>query len=261
MIIINKKKSFETLPMLHTYELSDLLAPVIHRANIKSSILADKSALHVLEKLGISTQYNLSLLQQQKVLARCQWIDQQLLSYFQESPKTECIEVNGGLSTRFHRLSEKSDWPQFSWCAINPHDINDCLQYVFPKTDNYRSLGDNNSLISWQKHVLWNSRKNKILILGEYQSVQNWNDFTALYINIQKSLTPQTSSLDIILTHQIHDFSTLCMNHNLLVNIISSQKTHSKTSYFTSLINRIFCLKNNSKKEFTYHLKIFKKNS
>lgn len=246
--------------MLHTYELSDLLAPVIHRANIKSNILADRAAVYVLEKLGISTQYNISLSPQQNVLARCQWIDQQLLSCFQEYPKTECIEVNGGLSTRFHRLSEKSDWPQFSWSAINPHDINDYLQYVFPKIDNYRSLGDDNSLTSWQKHIPWHSRKNKILILGEYQSVQSWNDFTALYINIQKSLTPQTPYLDIILTHQINDFPSLCMDHKLLVNIISSHKAQLKSSHFISLINRIFYLKKNSKKEFTCHLKIFKKN-
>ena len=247
--------------MLHTYELSDLLAPVIHRANTKSNMLADRSALYVLEKLGINTQHNTPLLQQNNLLARCQWIDQQLLSYFQEYPKTECIEVNGGLSTRFHRLSEKSDWPQFSWCTINSHDINDCLQYVFPKLDNYCSIGDNNSLISWQKHIHWNSRKNKVLILGEYQSVQSWNDFTALYVNIQKSLTSQTPYLDIILTHQINNFPTLCMNHKLSTDIISSQKTHPKPTYFVSLINRIFYLKNNSTKEFTCHLKIFKQNS
>lgn len=247
--------------MLHTYELSDLLTPVIHRANTKSNILVDRAALYIIEKLGITTQRNFSLLQQKNLLARCQWIDQQLLSYFQEYPKTECIEVNGGLSTRFHRLSEQSDWPQFSWCAINSHDINDYLQYIFPKLDNYCGIGDNNSLKNWQEHIHWNSRKNKILIIGEYQSVQSWNDFSVLYLNIQKSLTCQTPYLDIILTHQIHDLSTLCIDHKLSIDIISSQKTLSKPTTFPSLIDRVFCLKNHSKKAFTCHLKIYKKNS
>ena len=246
--------------MLRNYELSDLLTPVIHRANTKSTMLTDRAALYVLEKLGVTTQHNTVLLQQRDALARYQWIDQQLLSYFQKHPKAECIEVNGGLSTRFHRLSEKSDWPQFSWSAINTHDINDCLQYVFPRLDNYRSIGDNDSLRSWQKHIRWNAKENKILILGEYQPVQNWNDFTALYINIQRSLTSQTPYLDIILTHQINDFPTHCMNYKLSTHIISSQKTHSKSTFVISLINRIFYLKKHSKKEFTCHLKIIKKN-
>ncbi len=49
------------------------------------------------------------------------------------------VEINCGISTCFHRLSECSDWPQFSRQSVNLPEVDDCLKFAIPEVDNFRS--------------------------------------------------------------------------------------------------------------------------
>lgn len=248
--------------MLHTYEISHLLTPVILRAGGTAHSHAlhfvDRSALFVLEKLGVSIKTQPDLSHAQNVLPRCAWIDKQLNNFFNTYPQGEGIEVDGGLSTRFHRLSEQLDWPRFSWCTINSHDVNDCLHFVFPVLDNYRSIGSNRPQRTWQKHLDWHTQTNKILIIGEQQPLNNWQEFTELYLNIQQALTPQTPSIDVLITHRISQLVQNCEQYALLTRVISSSNIGlDLRSTIRTWLGKLFGLKQPTENEYTHHLHIF----
>lgn len=132
--------------MLSNNQLSQLIAPVIFRAQADAythtSGFVDRTAHYLLHYLGIDSDLikaTHSWGERKNELARCLWIDQQATHFFQEHPKGLGVEINAGLSTRFHRLSENLDWPQFCWQAINEYEVAACIASVFARLDNYNN--------------------------------------------------------------------------------------------------------------------------
>lgn len=74
------------------------------------------------------------------MLLRCQWIDEQVKRFFEEHPEGTVIEIDAGLSTRFHRLSYASEWPKFSWLNVDTGSDVQPVSGYFPVTDNYARI-------------------------------------------------------------------------------------------------------------------------
>lgn len=235
--------------MINSLELSDLLTPLIRRAYAdwidKTLGFADRSAKFVLERLSVDVRFYDTQLQQRDLgrsqLMRCKWVDQRLVRFFAQAPKTLGVEINGGLSTRFHRLSEQLDWPQFYWCAINTPDINDCLEFVFPEIDHYHRASCNAPLEDWSKHVQWHDSSRKIIIIGENLPISSWRNFITLYQSIQDHLNSGEEFIDLILTHTIDDFAGhVAFNGLPVVQLDQYQDTVDSPNSLKYWLNRIF---------------------
>lgn len=229
--------------MLSPLQLLNLASPLATRANAPRSQhihgRIDRFAASVLDKLGISDRHPdyLRLQTQRKTssLRTCAWIDRRLLSFFRDRPFAMAIEIEGGLSTRFHRLSERIDWPRFAWTSVNTRDVDTVLRAVFPTIDNYTSLGCDDPLGEWHTRVSWRSPAEKIVIVGEQRALSDWASFINLNNTIQKSLNVESASCDLILCHTIGDFASR-LNESKIHCRLLKEKSHSlKPSIMTRL--------------------------
>lgn len=198
--------------MLDATQFSELIDPVVFRAqadlNARTSGFADRAARYVLRQLGLEDERVLSQYHWQRhdaVLKRSQWIDRQALQFFSRHPTGLGVEVNAGLSTRFHRLCTRSDWPKFSWRVINNLDVTDCLNFVFPALDNHTTIASDNPTHDWYDRIYWREPIAKIVIIDDPQAVNNWTDFELLSQSIQERLTAETPVIEVILSHSLAD--------------------------------------------------------
>jgi|GEM_PF-3441743 len=99
-------------------------------------------------------------------ITRCAWIDKQILTLLKQHPKAVGFEINAGLSTRFHRLSEQLDWPQFSWVGIDTPEITQHKNTIFPKDDNLFTYLNQTPLTHWH-HALHQHKNKPVIILIE----------------------------------------------------------------------------------------------
>ncbi|MDO3381921.1 hypothetical protein [Gilvimarinus algae] len=68
---------------------------------------------------------------------RSAWFDERCLTQLQAYPCSRFISIGAGLSTRFHRLSQASDWPQFRWWELEGAEGARVKRHCFPVMDNY----------------------------------------------------------------------------------------------------------------------------
>ncbi len=143
--------------MLSTDNIGRLLEPVIDRATASARYprmrWRDQWAEMVLEKLGVAPiltrTFRVSTAQQFDNLQRCKWIDDQLLAFLQRYPDAQVVELNAGLSTRFHRISNACDWPRFSWVAGDTTDVIDIVRHVFPTLDHHARVVFDGAGVDW----------------------------------------------------------------------------------------------------------------
>ncbi len=127
--------------MIDSVRFSRLLEPLFERVlATEARAFDDRAAASVLDSLRIHPTARHRELPIAIRLAPARWIDKKVTTFLIEHPTAQGIEVNGGFSTRFHRLSAQADWPRFSWQLINSRDVNDCLNVMFPATDNFRYI-------------------------------------------------------------------------------------------------------------------------
>jgi len=81
------------------------------------------------------------------------WIDEQVMSFFEAYPRGLGVEIFGGLSTRFHRVSQQLEWPQFSWHCVDKVDVANAFRSAFPASDNFYLHGANNPMLDWGRVV------------------------------------------------------------------------------------------------------------
>ncbi|WP_086929907.1 hypothetical protein [Agarilytica rhodophyticola] len=215
--------------MLNAAQLSQLVDPVIFRAQASShastSGFVDQAAYSVLSKLGVECNKTLSQntwKQRSTTLKHWQWIDRQILSFFERYTDGVGLEVNAGLSTRFHRLSQSTDWPQFSWQVINDHDVNDLLEKIFPILDNHTRSVCKTPVYDWYQCVNWDDDKPKIVVCHENQTLKSWHEFEVLSSSIFKYLNKKTPTIDIVLSHQISDLEEKIAQSHYPLSIVSS---------------------------------------
>lgn len=152
--------------------LTYLIQPVLDRAKAsESAFFKDSAASLLVERMRLAGSHRSHSPWVLPEIRETQWIDRKVSAFFEVHPSGQGIEVNGGLSTRFHRLSALSDWPRFSWLMINSCAVSECLQSVFPKTDNLRRVVSETAAQSWPEFLSSKDSKALILIIGELEPV------------------------------------------------------------------------------------------
>lgn len=228
--------------MLSPAQLDLLTGPVAQRAFAAEQGLEgfrDRAAKFVLERLGLlaSREMDGPNCQSCRGHILCsKWIDNQLVNFFQRNPRAQGIEVGGGLSTRFHRISDQLDWPQFSWQCINQPEIDDCVNYVFPQIENYRCIGSIAPEKHWSTYVGWQHAEGVVIVIGENNPLSDEFELNLLIENLKKSLQQKPSDLHCIVSHNFHNlvervalllpnahcraqFSTSCCNTSFLSRV------------------------------------------
>lgn len=191
-------------------QLSDLAAPVAERAVLATSgvpHLRDRAARFVLERLDYPCPLPLSSTAANSLRARSSdWIDARVLAFVSQFPTALCIEINGGLSTRFHRISDHLDWPQFRWLAVNTPDVDAWLRAVFPRTDNFQNIAGKAPLASWHEPLNVAQAPRVLVIVGEQQALKDRRNLRILCANLQRVIGKGLEQVDVILRHSIPDF-------------------------------------------------------
>lgn len=156
--------------MMNIARLSRLMLPLIARAEAsQGSTFCDIAAAQVLNRLGVVLLGEARSPKLALHIQQTQWIDHKVNRFLQAHPCGHGIELDSGLSTRFHRLSAALDWPRFSWQLINSHEVTDCIHYAFSQTDNFRCVATETALQSLSTYLGWSDTKTVVLIAGENQ--------------------------------------------------------------------------------------------
>jgi O-methyltransferase involved in polyketide biosynthesis len=93
------------------------------------------------------------------------WLDQQCLAFFNQYPKGLGIECGAGLSTRFHRLSEQHEWPQFSWADIDCKETISLKSAAMPVIDNYRLIANDRTIEELIACIQWNGTTPLLIVI------------------------------------------------------------------------------------------------
>jgi hypothetical protein len=209
--------------MLSPLQISRLIDPVMCRAqaDFRTTGFEDRAACLVLQQLGRAVP---SGEQQCKhhLVQRWNWLDKRAIGFFERYPEALGIEVGGGLSTRFHRICEKMEWPRFRWRSINTLDVVDCLKYVFPDLDNYLNVVCDSPMTCWTQHVRWNEPGVKLVILGENQPLQSTYKLNYLVQSIENNLCQETSEVHLLLSHKIPNFVEKVQSLSNGVSVLAS---------------------------------------
>lgn len=107
----------------------------------------DRAAQALGKLLQVDRGLRFKPLDEQRYLYANQWLDQQCLDFFNRYPTAVGIELGAGFSTRFHRLSERHEWPQFSWVDIDSEQQIKFKKDVLPVTDNYYLLANSRPVV------------------------------------------------------------------------------------------------------------------
>lgn len=233
--------------MLSSHQLSQLIDPVIFRAQADAykhvSGFVDRSAHYLLHHLGIDSERIKRVNnwgEKNSELARCLWVDQQATQFFQQHANGLGIEINAGLSTRFHRVSERLDWPQFYWHAINEDEVAACIAKVFVNLDNHRNTACQDALYNWGTQVNWSQQTAVLIMLDDRQAISTWQDFQRFCCPLFKYLNEQTPRLNLLLSHRIPNLKNMIAASGLKLSVISSYQQKSiKTSVFSSMLAAI----------------------
>lgn len=117
----------------------------------------DRAAIVLTRLLNIDAGVRFCPSDERRYLRANHWLDRRCLAFFNEYPKGLGIECGAGLSTRFHRLSEQHEWPQFSWVDIDSEERIALKSKAMPVIDNYRLITSDHrveelvSAIGWDK--------------------------------------------------------------------------------------------------------------
>lgn len=158
--------------MIGTAELSALIQPLMERTSANSSIY-DIAALHVLEKLGLNRSKHIERHKERNKTKATRWIDSVSNDFLRKHPHAHGIEIDGGISTRFHRLSSQLDWPRFSWQLLNKPEITEYLHFIFPPMDNFRCVPCEQAELAWPDFLCWRSNQPVIVLAGESQTLSD----------------------------------------------------------------------------------------
>lgn len=233
--------------MLSSNQLAQLIDPVIFRAqadaHIHASGFVDRTAHYLLRHLGINSD-RIKMAnhwgERKSELTRCLWVDRQATQFFQQHPKGLGVEINAGLSTRFHRLSENLDWPQFYWQAINEYEVAACIANVFVSLDNHSNTACQDVLSSWHKQVDWPEQTAILIILDDRQPITTWQDFQTFCCPLFKYLNEQAPTINLLLSHRIPNLKTTIAASGLKLSVLSSYNQKPiENSLFSKLLAAI----------------------
>lgn len=157
----------------------------------------DHAAWALAKLLGIIKPLKNDPLWEQHYLKSSQWFDQRCHAFFIKYPQAMCIDLGAGLSTRFHRLSEAADWPQFSWVDVDLPEVIHLKNKAIPKIDNYRLLPANIAQDDWLAASGWHPHTPLIITLESVLIDLDINDIYRLFTVIAKHCTA-ASTIEIV---------------------------------------------------------------
>ncbi len=177
-----------------THFVDNLLTPLLARAHAyrqsPSMAFKDKAAELLVEKLELNecrlfTQ-GPSEIEQSIALSRCVWIDQCVLRFLERYPRAVGINLSCGLNTRFHRLSQQLDWPQFRWADVDTEETIAFNQGLLPNIDNYRAIGCDYWQDDWLTKSGWKPGTPIIIIMEKLAFTASKEQLIAFGENIKK---------------------------------------------------------------------------
>ena len=240
---------------------SYLYDAICYRASHASaqSGFVDHAARYVLKKINNRNGNKVALKNNIKPQGKYsfdhyQWIDNQAHQFFLHYPKAVGIEIDSGLSTRFHRVSERLNWPKFSWKAINTHEVKQVISQVFPQMDNYENLATPSPKDDWHKLIDWSDSNPKIVICENTEAYQSWEDVYQLYVRVCDQLSKETPSIQIILSHKITNLRRKLPVTDKNIALISSYQSTPNTNIFKKIINKLRISNRRSQDTFIDHL-------
>lgn len=125
----------------------------------------DRAANTLTGLLDIDACLRFCPLDERRYLRANHWLDQQCLAFFNQYPKGLEIEFGAGLSTRFHRLSEQHEWPQFSWLDIDSEERIALKSAAMPVIDNYRLINSDRSTAELVASIQWNKTTPLVIVI------------------------------------------------------------------------------------------------
>lgn len=159
---------------MNSAHIYDLAQPVFARASAHGGArFRDEAAYHVLKRLELNKEGLVEVKPANANLSQAKWLDARASAFIGRHPEAGVVEIESGLSTRFHRLCANADWPRFSWRLVNNRDITDCLNFVFTETDSFDCHASEAPVSRWP--ALIGSQPNEALfvIAGESTPVKN----------------------------------------------------------------------------------------
>ncbi len=125
----------------------------------------DRAAIVLSRILNIDAGVRFCPLDERRYLRANHWLDQRCLAFFNQHPKGLGIECGAGLSTRFHRLSEQHEWPQFSWVDIDSEESIALKSRAMPVIDNYRLIANDNQLKELFSAIQWDGSTPLMIVI------------------------------------------------------------------------------------------------
>ena len=174
-------------------ELERLVDPLVERSAYLTNIAGfkDQAAYYVLEKLGMAKpDLPMPRLKTARI-DEAQWVDDKIRAFLNAHPAGQGLEVNSGISTRFHRLS---------WQLINPNSVDTYLNYVFTRLDNFRTVASETPITSWPKYTKWQHSDALIVVLGEDKAL-NLTDVLALRNSLDSLYFDALHAVELLLYH------------------------------------------------------------
>lgn len=125
----------------------------------------DRAAIVLSRILNIDAGVRFCPLDARRYLRANHWLDQRCLAFFNQHPKGLGVECGAGLSTRFHRLSEQHEWPQFSWVDIDSEESIALKSKAMPVIDNYRLIANDNQLKELFSAIQWDGSTPLMIVI------------------------------------------------------------------------------------------------
>lgn len=160
--------------------------------------LLDHAASQLASQLSLNTAQSLTA-NEKAALERSKWLDQQVIDFLTQYPTALGIELSAGVSTRFHRISNTLEWPQFRWADINTPETHAFNQSLLPITDNYRSLGCDLYQQDWLYQASWQPSQ-PLLILVESPTPSDLENLIRLFTTLSQRVSASNSPMCIALT-------------------------------------------------------------
>ncbi|SMF39142.1 hypothetical protein SAMN02745866_02516 [Alteromonadaceae bacterium Bs31] len=191
-------------------EVQHLLQPLVARAqyNWSSKGFPDRAAEHVLLRLGVTASLQSAFSEHDLAVMRAAWIDAKALSFFNRHPESSGIEIECGISTRFHRLSNQSSWPRFAWLITSSQDVDKCIKGIFPSLDNFTSIGSKHPFTAWKHGLISKSASAAFIIAGE-QSALSGDQLKELIASLLTPGLEYLHKVELIVCHQKNSLSQL----------------------------------------------------
>jgi len=161
---------------------------------------SDRAANLLAQLLGISLKQRLSPLDERRLIQRSKWFDECCRDFFQRHPLAMCIELGAGLSTRFHRLSDTSDWPRFQWVEVDLPQVSAMKSEVLPAIDNYRLVSADIAEDDWLSLSGWKPEQPLLVLLESVAPELKANALLKLIEKLGKKAGPE--KLQLVLDDQ-----------------------------------------------------------